>query len=484
MKYSPHTAHNAFFWGTLGFLCGTALAAYSLPLYIVGGIGIASCLYAQHTGRSAWMTALFFAMSTLGLLYYSADDYRYQQQLRTLKEETVFSGTITRVPRERAGGQSLFVSLDNGRGNILVYTTTPRKHAYGEHVLVHGLLNPPTKDSYGTHLAQEHVSGTIFTDEITVRAQGGVPILVFLFSIRNYIETTLSHHFAPEANALMQAILIGNRDLLSQSTITTLSLSGTLHITALSGGHITIITFALQAFLQAILPARRRTSFLLTFTVVGLFVAMTGFVISAVRAALMACAVQVGELFERKKAPRNVITLTALILVLHDPKTLTADVGFQLSCLATIGIIYGTPILGRLSWFAKPGIAGWRYILAATIAAQIAVFPITTTLFQNFSFISLPANVAVVFTMPLLTVGGFVLVIAATISQTLSSALAVPLSFLLWYTQNAVEWFAALAVPFNPRFSVSANLIYYGTLVWFVSKEKPFEKITSPRPQP
>ena len=461
------TAHDGLFWSVLGFIAGTALPSVSVsPLHIL----IAGSLVCIVMRTRVVMCLLCTTGALLGSLYFTIDDYQYRQEQRHLETETIFEGTVSRVPRVRDTGQSAYVTLTGGE-HVLIYTNGFPHLTYGAMIRIAGTLVLPPPDSFGKYLAANHIAGSIFSPTITYTGESGSRTLAALFEVREHMRKTLAELFTHDAYALMAAILLGDRDALSPAFTKELSASGTLHVTALSGGHITIIAVALQALCAACIPRRKSLSFLISSTGIVLFVAMTGFVISAVRAALMGIGTNAGTLFGRHGNPRTIIACTAFLIALTNPKTVAYDVGFQLSCLATIGIIYGTPLLMRLSFFSTPGYAGWRLILAATFAAQVAVFPLTVSLFENFSFSALPANIAVVAVMPALTVGGFVAVMAGSISPVLGAFIALPLALLLTYTEYAVHIFAAIWIPFNPRFTLFTSALYYALCLYAITRE-------------
>jgi len=468
MRYDPRIPYDSFFYGTMGLVCGTFIAAHTVTLWgVIGGI----VLYFLLMPRPAYVLislTIFCISSIVGATYYHACDVHYREHTSNLENETVFTGVIRSMPKERLQGQVLSVSLDQDQGLILVYTEGSDKHVYGEYVRIKGTLTPPSADTYGDYLAGRSISGSVFQGTITVLSYRGNPILRKVFAIHAHIQSILAQHLPRDEYALLQAILIGDRDALSVQQKEQLSHSGTTHITALSGAHITIIIFGLYSLLQLLFPTQKKTVFILTFSIVFLFIAMTGFVVSAVRAGIMALATNLGTIVERPHRSRNAIALAVLLLTIHDPKTPVADIGFQLSCLAVTGIIYGTPLLQRIPFFTEPGYIAWRHLLATTIAAQIAVLPISLSAFQNVSLVSLPANIAIVTIMPLLTLGGFILALFGSIHTLLGAVVALPLSFLLSYANHTIAYSASIATPFGIHVSTLGMTVYYALLTWLL----------------
>lgn len=201
-----------------------------------------------------------------------------------------------------------------------------------------------------------------------------------------------------------------------------------------------------------------------------LFVLMTGTEATVVRAALMVLVVIAAKLFGRAySAPRALLT-AAFLMILHNPKILVFDPSFQLSFLATCGLIYLSPVfekfLKRLSW------ASMRAVFATTLATQITVLPFLIYSMGDVSLVSLPANVLTLLFIPITMLVGF----TATIVAYLSSVVAWPLSYvahllLSWilgvshYLGNLS--FASISVPLFPFWIV---IIIYLIIIIFVRR--------------
>ena len=236
-------------------------------------------------------------------------------------------------------------------------------------------------------------------------------------------------------------------------------------LTALSGQHIVIIIFMAFAVFNWLFNYRRKSVFLATFLLIFLFVAMTGFTASAVRAAIMAFLASLSLQAGRIYSPRNSIALAAFLITLNNPKAPVFDLGLQLSFAATMGIIYLSPIIKRLSFFENDGVFGWRTILSLTLAAQVGVAPITIMNFTNFSFTSLPANIALLVIMPVLLPLAFITVAVGSVVLPLGMILAKLTAFLLDYSNLIIEFFSEAKLSFNPSFGWITALIYYIILI-------------------
>jgi len=125
-----------------------------------------------------------------------------------------------------------------------------------------------------------------------------------------------------------------------------------------------------------------------------------------VRAAIMGILVLLARQSGRSYSARNALVLAGGIMVFLNPKILRFDIGFQLSFLATAGLIWLAPVFEK--WFAKlPRALVFKEILIATLSAQLAVLPLILFYFGQLSFVSPLANLAVLVLIPSTMLVGF-----------------------------------------------------------------------------
>jgi competence protein ComEC len=217
----------------------------------------------------------------------------------------------------------------------------------------------------------------------------------------------------PEA-ALGAGILLGVRSSISPEINDAFATAGLTHVVAISGWNIAIVAAIVLALVRPLGRVRggRWTTALAAAGVVGSYVLLTGASPSVVRAALMAGAMLVGRLGGSRAHATSALGLAALVMLLVAPAVLW-DVGFQLSLLATAGLIwFGRGIERRLG-----GWPGWlREPVALTLAAQLTTLPVILVNFERLSLVAPISNVLVVPLVPLamlasaaVSVGGVVI---------------------------------------------------------------------------
>src|SRR3989344_4612310 len=478
---------NGLFLSACGFVGGAVSGGLGVPplLALFASLLVIPALIRRlRFAVIMGMAAVFIA----GNLYYTLDDYAYRSALRAVEHVAGFEGILVDEPRRSLEAQTAKVDIlradvpEAAGSRVYVRTELHPGLSYGDIVRISGEMVPPPSDSYGNYMAKEHVHGTAFYPEIKVLGNEANPLFNMLFGVRNHLQTILARLFNSEQAAFLSGILLGDKDGFSPEFIEKLSVSGTMHLMALSGLNMTIIVFAALGFFSIVFWKRKRPQFIATFSLVALFVAMTGFQVSAVRAALMAFLVGLAGMTHRLYSPHNAIAFAALVITVWNPKAPVFDLGFQLSFLATLSIIYFTPVLKRLPLLQKDGFLAWRDALAITLAAQLGVAPLPIINFGNFSFTALLANIGVLAVIPLLTVFGFVIALSYLIFPPLALLLAKPIAFLIDYVVLIVETFSVIYVPFNPSIGLTAAALYYAVLIWLCVRYSPALNVHEKRP--
>ncbi|RJQ34064.1 ComEC family competence protein [Candidatus Parcubacteria bacterium] len=469
---------NVLFLSACGFVGGVISGGLGVPplfAFFASLLVIPALIRRLRFAVIMGMAAVFIA----GNLYYALDDYAYRSALRAVEHVTGFEGRLVDEPRRSLEAQTAKVDIrsadvpEAAGSRVYVRTELHPELSYGDIVRVSGEIIPPPSDSYGNYMAKEHVHGTAFYPEIEVLGNEANPLFKVLFGVRNHLQTILARLFNSQQAAFLSGILLGDKDGFSPEFLEKLSVSGTMHLMALSGLNMTIIVFAALGVFSLIFWKRKRPQFIATFSLVALFVAMTGFQVSAVRAALMAFLVGFADMTHRLYSPHNAIAFAALVITAWNPKAPVFDLGFQLSFLATLAIIYLTPVIKRLPFLKKDGVLGWRDVLAITLAAQLGVAPLTIINFGNFSLTALLANIGILAVIPLLTVAGFLVAFAYMLFPPLALLLSKPIAFLIDYVVLIVETFAVVYLPFNPNIGFVAATLYYAVLIWICWRYSP-----------
>jgi competence protein ComEC len=200
-----------------------------------------------------------------------------------------------------------------------------------------------------------------------------------------------------------------------------------------------------------------------------LFALMTGGSATVVRASLMALLVILARATGRTYDLTKALCIAGVLMVLHSPYILAFDPSFQLSFVATLGLILLGPRLDHL-FVRIPQAYGFREFTVATIATQLFVLPLL--LYQNgtLSLVSLPANLLVLAVVPLAMLVGFLAGILGLLSVYLAYPFAFAayalLTYILFIATNLARIpFATVTIPFV---SFWVMVVMYGVLALLV----------------
>ncbi|WP_397332168.1 ComEC/Rec2 family competence protein [Paenibacillus sp. JSM ZJ436] len=209
--------------------------------------------------------------------------------------------------------------------------------------------------------------------------------------IRAYLGQHIDSLFGSFHGGYMKGLIIGERGDLDPDTFAEFSRLGLTHILAISGMHVAVFAGCLL-FLFSRLSMTREASLNAVILALPLYVLLTGASPSVVRAGMMG---MIGFYAARKKILKDglhILSAAALIMLWYNPYFLM-NISFQLSFLVTAGLMLFVPrLMPLLSWLPK-WLAG---VAAVTTAAQLISFPLTIYYFNQFSLLSLPANLLLV----------------------------------------------------------------------------------------
>ena len=268
-----------------------------------------------------------------------------------------------------------------------------------------GFHNPDGFD-YAAHLARDgiHVTGSTRAERLMALE---APQPAWPARVRARALAALAGALPPASSALLAGLLLGERTDLPRELDDGFRRAGVYHVLAVSGFNVALLAAAVFALCK-LLRLDRRASAVVAIGLVSGFAAVVGPEPSVLRAVIMAVLVLAALLLEREAAVANSLALAALLILALRPGDLL-DPGFQLSFAATAGII-AAPL--------PRGLVGGA--LGVSLAAQLAVLPITLAHFNQLSTIGVVANLGVVPLAGLATVVGLLGVGLAFASATVA----------------------------------------------------------------
>lgn len=215
---------------------------------------------------------------------------------------------------------------------------------------------------------------------------------------RDWVITVLKKGFDRQHAALLSSLLIGYKDEMDADSLKAFSMTGTMHVLAVSGMHVGLIYLALLLFFTGKTKGKlvRNWQGLMIILLLWMYALITGLSASVFRAALMFSIIEAGRIFLRRESfAINSVLAAAYVQLLISPLNLI-DVGFQLSYLAVLGILLIYPLLTAY-YMPSNRVGAWVWQLSmVSVAATIGTFPVSLYFFHQFPLLFLPANLLIV----------------------------------------------------------------------------------------
>ncbi|MEO8570755.1 MAG: ComEC/Rec2 family competence protein, partial [Chloroflexota bacterium] len=380
-------------------------------------------------------------------------------------------------PRDGSQTATLATPPTGAERPFRVAATLPRYPAVmpGDIVAVEGSIRARPDSSYGLYLSRIGAVGTLTSRTLEVEAAPDDPGRRLEELRRGAAEALARVLPEPEAG-LAAGILIGLRDLVDRDLAAAFTTAGVSHVVAISGWNIAIVATSIAA-LTGRLGRRRRS--VVTMVAIVAYVAFAGASASVIRAALMAGVVLLARESGRAGRAGAALGWAATLLLVSDP-ALIGDAGFQLSSLATAGLIaWATPLTDWLERCGGGRLPRWlAESLGVSLAAQAATLPIVLVSFGRLAILSPVVNLVVVpLVAPAMVAGvvalvGGALVLAGAPSM-VGAVLAAPGWVILRALVAVVETAASLpyasvtlAAPFDLLAASVATLGLVALTLW------------------
>ena len=374
------------------------------------GIAVGGIYYCHFRLKKFLKETVFLAGMSLGILayniHYEPNDSKHY--LHKLSPEKAYS-LVGRI--EHIKNRQVIVALQptetaNYRGKLVLYLKdTLRENALGQAILFHSKLSPiaaaqnPYQFDYKRYMEHQGIYWQGYPTCYEIKDAPCFSPFIKAKQLQGYLAATLSHYpFSKETMGVLKALVLGIRSDITPELYQQYINAGAVHILAISGLHIGIITYLLTLFISLVVPAHRKgvkTALLLVFLLT--YAAITGFSASVLRAVVMFGGYSIAYLAESRRARYDSLLLSAFILLLCKP-TFLFEVGFQLSYMAVLSIALFLP-LGDKYRFENRFLNFFWDIIKVSIAAQIGVLPLSLYYFHQFAGLFLVTNVLI---LPLL----------------------------------------------------------------------------------
>lgn len=471
-----------FFGSIIGFGFGVLLRSlFELPtefvlLLFILAFALAVFWRRERLSHTSPIFIISIILVCVGLGVLRVDTTTWQPSAFEAVEETdvVIEGVVVREPDIRTSTQHLYVKERSSEELVLVTTDRFVDVSYGDVVRVEGEVTRPESFetdlgrtfNYPGYLRARGVTHALFFADVFVEERGeGGKIRTALFVFKHWFMHSFEQ-FVPEPSAgLGEGLLLGVKRALGEDLDEVFRVTGIIHIVVLSGYNVMIVAEAIMRLLSFAFAPRIRV--VIGVVAIASFALMVGLTATVVRASIMAILVLIARATGRTTAILRALLLAGFVMVLLNPYLLAFDPGFQLSFLATLGLIVLAPYLEKV-FHLVPTKLQIREFVVATIATQIMVLPLLLYSIGQFSAVSVVVNVLVLPAVPFAMGMSFVTGVVGAALPALGMVLGFGSHLLLAYIIGTASLFAALpfAAYVVPQFPFWVVIVSYAGLAY------------------
>lgn len=470
-----HLQHAWLYLVLIGLIVGILLPFHFLMFFVVG-VAVLLFFFISRKKETLYVVLFLFAISLGAFRLDSVSDYTFLYD-KYVNQGITIEGVIVTEPDERETHQRLVVKSDE---KVLVTTDLFPRFVYGDLVEVSGVILKPENFEtdagrvfdYVSYLQKDDINYQISFAKVSLIESGyGNPVKRFLFSTKSLFLKSVSRVIPEPQSSLLGGLVVGAKQSLGSDLQDKFRKTGIIHIVVLSGYNVTIVAeFIMRIF--SFLPFIYGTS--IGVISVIFFALMTGASATIVRASIMALLVVLARATGRTHEITRALLFAALIMLIHNPKILLHDPSFQLSFLATIGLIHVSPHIEKYFFFITEKFQ-LRGFATATVSTQIFVLPLLLYMTGELSLVALPVNLLILVFVPVTMLFGFVTGLVGL----LSSVIALPFAFvsylLLSYELTVVDLFssipfASINIPSISIWGVGVIYAIYSVILWKLTR--------------
>ena len=400
--------------------------------------------------------------------------------------EITYEGVVADEPDERENSTRLIVELEKAgeervRGKALVITERFPIFSYGDRLELKGNLEKPENFvneqgnvfNYISYLGKDAIYYLLTFPEVErVGIGAGNSVKRTLFATKEKYLDSVERLIPDPEVSLLGGLVVGAKQSLGSELQDKFRKTGIIHIVVLSGYNVTIIAEAIMRVL-AFLP--KVASLSIGGITILLFALMTGASATIVRASIMAVLVLLARATGRTVLITRILFIAGFFMVLHNPKIVIFDPSFQLSFLATIGLIHLAPFIEKY-FRLVPTKWKLREFATATIATQIFVLPLLLYMMGELSIVALPVNILILAFIPLTMLFGFLAGVIGWLSTTIALPFAYIAHGLLSYELFVVDIFsrlpfASISIEHFPIWLMILFYVFYGFILFKISRK-------------
>ena len=418
-------------------------------------------------------SSIFFSAGFIHFsLFYEGKKGSWDDLINT-KIEKVF--IVDNEPEVKDWHTQLILKSKFSDDKFITWTNNLPKYDYGDEVRVSGWLLPiknfTVDDNSGNFdyinfLKKDNIFYEIKQPKIVfLQKHQGNYIKEKLFIFKKKIVQQIKKILPEPESSLLAGILIGAKEDMGKELLEEFRQTGIIHIVVLSGFNLTI----LAQFIMIILSVfGRKVSAVFGSLSIILFAIMTGASATIVRASIMALLVILARALGRSSEAVRLLFLAGFIMLIFNPMLLLYDASFQLSFLATLGLLVLSPKIEDFIKYGDFKIFNLKEILGATLSTQIFVFPLLLYLMGEISIISPLVNILILILVPFSMLLGIATIIISFINFELGLIFSYANYLILSYDLSVVHYFSDLYFSTFQWKSFSATFLFLTYFIYFI----------------
>ena len=335
------------------------------------------------------------------------------------EENTEIIGIVVSTKIEKQYYDLYIIKIQDSQFKMYIQVNKKEKLEYGDKLVVKGKYSSPSKQrNYGgyddsMYLKTKKILGRVKADNIKLIAKNQCNFILQLANKANLlIKEKIDKIFEGKNSSLLKGLLLGDKQNIEDEVKENYQILNISHILAVSGMHIGYIILAIQLLFKKIIG--KKYAKITTIIILIIYIFITGFSPSIIRASVMAILVICSTLFHKKNDIWNSISISLLGILIYNPFFII-DIGLQLSYLGTIGIIlfHSTclQVFNQIKFKKDLKIIKYiKEVLSVTISAQIMIFPILLFNYNIVGVYSLVANLFISNIIGIIIIFSFVII--------------------------------------------------------------------------
>ena len=467
-----------------------------LPPLGAGCLCLGLCLLLrEEKGRGLLPRLICFGLAA-GFLWTALYQGRTLAPARQMSgREHLFTAVVTDWPGTTRYGASVEVALPAENGTVLgavlyadeqLLTLRPGDRVRGraELELAHTLGGEESDSFYAKGI---FLTGSL-RGELEVDAPERTPLRYWPAFWARHLKEQIGRSFPADVAGFVSGLVTGDKSGLDDGTYTAFQRTGTAHVVAVSGLH---VSFLAGVALRLLGRGRRRTA-VLTILLMAALAGIAGYTPSVLRAAFLQTMLLIAPLVEREGDGPTSLSLALLLLLLQNPYA-GAGIGLQLSFASVAGIqLCSQRLYECWTWWLPRRVRGLRRwgkqafrvlaaSLATTLGALLFTTPLTVLAFGELSLAAPLANLMVLGAVAVCFAGGLGVAVLGILAPALAGffgeVFALPGRYVLWVVRG-MSRFPLAAVPLDSIYLRGWLILLYILLIlWAVLRRGPGVRI-------